>query len=59
MEKTMTTHNARGLDSLWGMYQWLDRAPRGTQRGRTCGGVAMTSTATPEPPRPRLPNKTT
>jgi predicted dithiol-disulfide oxidoreductase (DUF899 family) len=20
---------SRGLDSLWGMYQWLDRAPRG------------------------------
>jgi predicted dithiol-disulfide oxidoreductase (DUF899 family) len=20
---------ARGLDSLWGMYQWLDRAPLG------------------------------
>jgi predicted dithiol-disulfide oxidoreductase (DUF899 family) len=20
---------ARGFDSLWGMYQWLDRAPRG------------------------------
>ena len=20
---------ARGLDGLWGMYQWLDRAPRG------------------------------
>jgi len=20
---------ARGIDSLWGMYQWLDRAPRG------------------------------
>jgi predicted dithiol-disulfide oxidoreductase (DUF899 family) len=20
---------ARGLDSLWGMYPWLDRAPRG------------------------------
>src|SRR5438876_1094251 len=20
---------ARGLDALWGMYQWLDRAPRG------------------------------
>ena len=19
----------RGLDALWGMYQWLDRAPRG------------------------------
>ena len=25
---------ARGLDGLWGMYQWLDRAPPGTQRGR-------------------------
>ena len=25
---------ARGLDSLWGMYQWLDRAPRGrNERG--------------------------
>jgi len=23
-----STH-ARGLDGLWGMYQWLDRAPRG------------------------------
>jgi predicted dithiol-disulfide oxidoreductase (DUF899 family) len=20
---------ARGLDVLWGMYQWLDRAPKG------------------------------
>jgi len=20
---------ARGLDGLWGMYRWLDRAPRG------------------------------
>ena len=20
---------ARGLDQLWGMYQWLDRAPKG------------------------------
>ncbi|MER5388114.1 thioredoxin family protein [Saccharopolyspora sp. NPDC002686] len=27
---------ARGLDGLWGMYQWLDRAPRG--RNET-GGV--------------------
>jgi predicted dithiol-disulfide oxidoreductase (DUF899 family) len=26
---------ARGLDGLWGMYQWLDRAPRG--RNETCG----------------------
>jgi predicted dithiol-disulfide oxidoreductase (DUF899 family) len=24
---------ARGLDGLWGMYQWLDRAPKG-QRDR-------------------------
>ena len=23
---------ARGLDGLWGMYQWLDRAPQGPQR---------------------------
>jgi predicted dithiol-disulfide oxidoreductase (DUF899 family) len=20
---------ARGLDGMWGMYQWLDRAPKG------------------------------
>jgi predicted dithiol-disulfide oxidoreductase (DUF899 family) len=20
---------ARGVDALWGMYQWLDRAPKG------------------------------
>ena len=26
---------ARGLDGLWGMYQWLDRAPRG--RNETAG----------------------
>src|SRR5215218_432534 len=25
---TYSTH-ARGVDGLWGMYQWLDRAPRG------------------------------
>jgi predicted dithiol-disulfide oxidoreductase (DUF899 family) len=24
---------ARGLDSLWGMYQWLDRAPLGRNEG--------------------------
>src|SRR5258708_15554697 len=23
---------ARGLDGLWGMYQWLDRAPKGRKR---------------------------
>jgi predicted dithiol-disulfide oxidoreductase (DUF899 family) len=27
---------SRGLDGLWGMYQWLDRAPRG--RNETGGG---------------------
>jgi predicted dithiol-disulfide oxidoreductase (DUF899 family) len=27
---------ARGLDCLWGMYQWLDRAPRG--RNEAAGG---------------------
>lgn len=26
---------ARGLDSLWGMYQWFDRAPRGRNEART------------------------
>jgi predicted dithiol-disulfide oxidoreductase (DUF899 family) len=25
---------ARGLDALWGMYQWLDRAPRGRNEER-------------------------
>ncbi len=24
---------ARGLDGLWGMYQWLDRAPKGRNEG--------------------------
>jgi predicted dithiol-disulfide oxidoreductase (DUF899 family) len=27
---------SRGVDSLWGMYQWLDRAPRGRNEA---GGV--------------------
>ena len=26
---------ARGLDSLWGMYQWLDRAPLGRNEARS------------------------
>jgi predicted dithiol-disulfide oxidoreductase (DUF899 family) len=26
---------ARGLDGLWGVYQWLDRAPRGRNETRT------------------------
>jgi predicted dithiol-disulfide oxidoreductase (DUF899 family) len=28
---------ARGLDGLWGMYQWLDRAPRGRNEERAPG----------------------
>jgi predicted dithiol-disulfide oxidoreductase (DUF899 family) len=28
IEKAHSTY-ARGLDGLWGMYQWLDRAPKG------------------------------
>ena len=28
---------ARGLDVLWGMYQWLDRAPRGRNEARSPG----------------------
>lgn len=36
---------ARGLDGLWGMYQWLDRAPpRGVTR-RASGGAATTNTS--------------
>jgi predicted dithiol-disulfide oxidoreductase (DUF899 family) len=26
---------ARGIDALWGMYQWLDRAPKGRNEART------------------------
>ena len=26
--------SARGLDGLWGMYQWLDRAPLGRNEAR-------------------------
>jgi hypothetical protein len=30
---------ARGIDALWGMYQWLDRAPKGvTKPGLGSGG---------------------
>jgi predicted dithiol-disulfide oxidoreductase (DUF899 family) len=28
---------ARGLDGLWGMYQWLDRAPRGRNESLVTG----------------------
>ena len=35
---------ARGLDGLWGMYQWLDRAPKGATR-RASGGAATTNTS--------------
>ena len=35
---------ARGLDGLWGMYQWLDRAPLGrNEEGAACGGSAATN----------------
>jgi predicted dithiol-disulfide oxidoreductase (DUF899 family) len=34
---------ARGLDGLWGAYQWLDRAPRGAT-SRATGGAVTTST---------------
>ena len=36
---------ARGLDGLWGMYQWLDRAPLGRNETRASGGAATTSTS--------------
>ena len=35
---------ARGLDGLWGMYQWLDRAPRGRNETAASGSAATTST---------------
>jgi predicted dithiol-disulfide oxidoreductase (DUF899 family) len=38
---TYSTYS-RGLDGLWGMYQWLDRAPKGVTR-RAFGGSATTS----------------
>jgi predicted dithiol-disulfide oxidoreductase (DUF899 family) len=31
---------ARGLDGLWGMYQWLDRAPKGRNETGIRGGAA-------------------
>jgi len=35
---------ARWLDALWGMYQWLDRAPEGrNENGTAPGGSATTS----------------
>jgi predicted dithiol-disulfide oxidoreductase (DUF899 family) len=36
---------ARGLDGLWGAYQWLDGTPRDAT-SRTSGGAATTSTPT-------------
>ncbi len=29
----------RGLDGLWGLYQWLDRAPRGRNEGALVRGL--------------------
>jgi predicted dithiol-disulfide oxidoreductase (DUF899 family) len=34
---------ARGLDSLWGMYQWLDRAPRGRNENLFVGAGDLTA----------------
>ena len=39
---------ARGLDGLWGMYQWLDRAPAGATRPAS-GGTATTNTTAGDP----------
>ena len=35
----------RGVDSLWGMYQWLDRAPKGRNESPASGCAGATSTA--------------
>jgi predicted dithiol-disulfide oxidoreductase (DUF899 family) len=34
---------ARGLDSLWGMYQWLDRAPLGRNENMAAGAGDLRS----------------
>jgi predicted dithiol-disulfide oxidoreductase (DUF899 family) len=41
---------ARGLDGLWGMYQWLDRAPKAATRLGP-GGATTTRTTSAEPSR--------
>src|SRR5262245_8122524 len=35
---------ARGLDGLWGMYQWLERAPKGRNEDVAFGSGVTTST---------------
>ena len=42
---------ARGLDGLWGMYQWLDRAPRGRNESLFVGAGDL---AAPGPPPRRV-----
>ena len=42
---------ARGLDGLWGMYQWLDRAPKG--RNETGVWWRRRTTSTPRAERSR------
>jgi predicted dithiol-disulfide oxidoreductase (DUF899 family) len=37
---------SRGVDSLWGMYQWLDRAPKGRNEMAISGGSATMNTKT-------------
>jgi len=48
LEKGVVYHTysayARGLDGLWGRYQWLDRAPKGATKMMGFGGVVTTST---------------
>ncbi len=34
---------ARGLDGLWGMYQWLDRAPWAERDGVVVSGGTMSN----------------
>ena len=40
---------ARGTEALWGMWQWLDRAPLGRNE-RTCHGSTDTTNMTGTPP---------
>ena len=37
---------ARGLDRLWGAYQWLDRAPKGRNERRPPSSISAALTIT-------------
>jgi predicted dithiol-disulfide oxidoreductase (DUF899 family) len=40
------TNSPRNLETLWGMYQWLDRAPRGRNETRAENDPSTSSDGT-------------